>query len=78
MVFHFRWKKETLCPITLFEYGGALERNQKLFAGCHREYQREKDLTIQTRLSRFSYMTVHKSIYDLMDEIMFYYIDVLN
>lgn len=71
----FWFPKETLCPITLFEYGGALERNQKLFVGHHRNYPREQDLTIQTGLSKFKNIKVHKTFGDLMDEIMYFYLE---
>lgn len=73
----FWFPKETLCPITLFEYGGALERFQKLFVGCHREYQRSEDLVIQTRLSKLKTLTVHKTFGDLMDEMLYFYVDSL-
>jgi hypothetical protein len=43
---------ETLCPITLFEYGKWIAQNKPLFVGCHPEYQRKNDLLIQTRLVR--------------------------
>lgn len=50
----FWFPKETLCPITLFEYGKNLLKsinNKKLiFVGTHPEYKRRQDLLIQTKL----------------------------
>jgi hypothetical protein len=41
----FWFPSETLCPITLFEYGYWLGRPQKrLFIGVHPDYQRRTDL----------------------------------
>lgn len=48
----FRFTPETLNPITLFELGAALERNQKLFISIHPEYKRKADVEIQTKLRR--------------------------
>ena len=47
----FWFSKETLCPITLFEYGKYLGRNTKpLFVACDRQYKRREDVIIQTAL----------------------------
>ncbi len=53
----FWFPEETLCPITLFEYGKELGRysdmdgiNCTLFVGCHPNYKRKIDLEIQTNL----------------------------
>lgn len=59
LVFYFA--EETLCPITLFELGGALERNlhtyppnptrrQKVLIYCEPEYKRKFDVSYQTKL----------------------------
>lgn len=57
LVFYFA--SETLCPITLFELGGALERNlhkvdhrrpQKVLVYCEPEYQRKFDVNYQVNL----------------------------
>lgn len=44
---------ETLCPITLYEYGRYLAKysDVNIFVGAHPAYQRLKDLHIQTRLA---------------------------
>lgn len=40
-------------PITLFEYGGALERsNQIVIVGIHPSYERRNDVEIQTKIRR--------------------------
>lgn len=48
----FWFASETLCPITLFEYGKWLVRNKPLFVGCDPEYKRIEDVKIQTALER--------------------------
>lgn len=57
---------ETLCPITLFELGSALERCQDgaLFVGAHPEYQRRFDLVEQINLKGKSCL-----LYDNLDEM---------
>ena len=48
----FWFPEETLCPITLFEYGSAIERLHAgaVMCGTHINYQRRFDLVEQTRL----------------------------
>lgn len=50
----FWFPKESICPISLFEYGKMLERACKdgirIIAGCDPEYARAFDLRIQTEL----------------------------
>jgi hypothetical protein len=47
----FWFASETLCPITLFEYGYHLGYGLRdLFLGIHPEYKRKLDLEIQTAL----------------------------
>ncbi len=48
----FWFSPETLNPITLFEYGSALERDQKLFVGVDFDYKRKTDIEIQTKIRR--------------------------
>lgn len=49
----FWFPKETLCPITLLEYGMALKNMRaKIVLGIHPEYQRRFDLEQQTKLYR--------------------------
>jgi hypothetical protein len=55
LVFYFA--QETLCPITLFELGAALERNihalnkQDILVYCEPEYSRKFDVELQTKLA---------------------------
>jgi len=55
IVFYFA--QETLCPITLFELGAALERNiyttykQDIIVYCEPEYSRKFDVELQTKLA---------------------------
>lgn len=48
----FWFPQETLCPITLYEFGAWSMTSKKLFAGAHPNYQRLVDLKIQTSLVR--------------------------
>lgn len=41
---------ETLCPITLYEYGRWINSVKMIFAGCHPDYARKFDLIVQSRL----------------------------
>lgn len=77
----FWFPKETLCPITLFEYGKVLAQEsllpldfipkRKIFVGCHPEYQRKEDLIIQTGLMNLGINIVH-SLEDLAEQIKEY------
>lgn len=65
----FWFPKETLCPITLFELGSALERNPfGTLIGCHPEYQRRFDVTHQTSLRRPS-LKIADSIEELVYQL---------
>lgn len=52
----FYFSHETLAPITLFEYGAALEESKnrplRIFPCIHPDYKRKRDVIIQTRLRR--------------------------
>lgn len=48
----FWFCKETLCPITLFELGSALQRCDRIIIGCDKEYARLLDVMAQTQLVR--------------------------
>lgn len=48
----FWFSPETLCPITLFEYGKWLVKNKPIFVGCHVDYKRKVDVEIQTKFER--------------------------
>jgi len=63
---------ETLCPITLFEYGywlavSEVQNKPRLLVGCHPEYARRLDLEVQTSLSHSS-LTVRDSWEDLLND----------
>ena len=55
----FWFPKETLCPITLLEYGKFLVSNKRMVVGVHPEYQRKLDIKIQTTLERPYQEIVH-------------------
>jgi hypothetical protein len=69
----FWFPKETICPITLFELGGAIERRQPIFLGCHPDYQRRFDLEIQTSLLIYP-IKVHTSLNSLIKNIKSFYL----
>lgn len=46
----FWFPKETVCPITLFELGSALERKTHVMIGVHPEYSRKLDIYTQVQL----------------------------
>jgi hypothetical protein len=48
----FWFPAESLCPIALYELGAWNVRPKQLFIGCHPDYQRRKDIQIQTMLER--------------------------
>lgn len=62
----FWFPAETLCPITLMEYGSALERivPGKLICGTHPEYKRRFDIVEQTELME------HEPIYDTLESLV--------
>ena len=48
----FWFPKETLCPITLYELGTWSMTDKPLFIGVNPDYQRRRDVEIQTKLAR--------------------------
>jgi hypothetical protein len=65
----FWFSPETLCPITLFEYGKYLPKGKKLFVGCHADYKRLLDVKTQTLLEK-PHQVVHENFEDLLAEIV--------
>lgn len=64
----FWFAPETLCPITLFEYGKWLVGNKPLFVGCDPEYKRLLDVQVQTVLER-PFQKVFTSLEDVAEDI---------
>lgn len=70
IVFYF--SSETLAPITLFEYGAALERvangwtkNKHIVVYCEPDYKRREDVFIQTELMKLNdKVTICHSLYE--------------
>lgn len=65
LVFYFA--EETLGPITLFELGGALERNlcsyyQNILVYCEPEYKRKFDVNYQIKLVTESFFDMQKTV----------------
>lgn len=65
----FWFSPETLCPITLFEYGKWIVRNKPLFVGCHPEYKRKLDVEVQTKFER-PFQKVFTSIEEVAGSII--------
>lgn len=61
----FWFPEETLCPITLFELGAALQRKATVLVGVHPNYQRKLDVITQVRLENPK-ITVHTSLPELL------------
>lgn len=61
----FWFPAETLCPITLLEYGSAMERLREgaLMCGTHPDYKRRFDVVEQTRLKQMGH------VYDDLDKL---------
>lgn len=70
----FWFPSETLCPITLLEYGSAMERLHPgaLMCGAHPEYQRRFDLEVQNMLRHDTH------IFDDLDTLVDQTIILLN
>jgi hypothetical protein len=64
----FWFPPETLCPITLFELGSAMERLHPgaLMVGCHPDYQRLFDVRVQMKLRMA--MPVYTDLNELVAE----------
>jgi hypothetical protein len=73
LVFYFA--QETVCPITLFELGAALERNtyalmkQDILVYCEPEYSRKFDVELQVKLAVKNANEVNKN--DDIDDDLF-------
>ena len=70
----FWFPSETLCPITLFEYGKYLVYNTtikkdiKLIVGCHPDYKRKFDVVYQTKLENPN-IKIHTKLTHMVDAI---------
>lgn len=67
-VVSFWFSEGSINPITLFEYGAALERAVPVVIGTHPHYERRIDVEIQTFLQRPSIL-VHSTLDLLIEEI---------
>lgn len=70
----FWFCEETLCPITLFEYGKWLVSDKKLIVGCHENYKRKEDVIAQTRLERPS-QKINGELNEVISELHNYLFD---
>ena len=72
LVFYFA--QETLCPITLFELGAALERNiytttkQDIIVYCEPEYSRKFDVELQIKLAMKNAKALSLNACDIPDD----------
>ena len=67
-ILSFWFSRWSLNPIVLFEYGSALEREKSIIVGVDPDYERKRDVEIQTSLIR-PRLEIVTSIQDLTDEI---------
>jgi hypothetical protein len=67
----FWFAPETLCPITLFEYGKWLVGNKPLFVGCHPDYKRKLDVEVQTKLER-PFQKVFSSLDEMLGSVLLF------
>ena len=67
-ILSFWFSRGSLNPIVLFEYGSALEREKSVIVGVDPDYERKRDVEIQTSLIR-PRLEIVTSIQDLTDEI---------
>lgn len=75
---HLFWfPQETLCPITLFEFGKALMYSKQLFVGCHPKYQRLLDVKEQVKVERLrqgkSPLKIHTNFRELLKSVYNHY-----
>jgi len=61
---------DTLCPIVLYELGAWSMTDKPIFVGVHPEYQRRKDVELQTKFARPGVKVVH-SIQDLVAQVLY-------
>jgi Nucleoside 2-deoxyribosyltransferase like len=70
----FWFPHETLCPITLFEYGKYLaysttiKKEIKLVVGCHPDYARRFDIVYQTRLENPN-ITIYNNLSSMVNAV---------
>ena len=62
----FWFPKETLCPITLFEYGKWLKH--PVVVGTHPDYERREDVIVQTALER-SDVVIRDNLDDVLEDL---------
>jgi len=69
---------ESVCPITLYQLGAwsqiSKETGTKIFVGCHPEYTRLGDVTIQTELALDTTIEVATSLKELVSQITDWYL----
>jgi hypothetical protein len=65
----FWFPAETLCPITLYELGGATASEGPLFVGVEPAYARRFDVEVQTKLARPDVRVVY-SLEDLAAQVI--------
>ncbi len=71
----FWFPHETVCPITLLEYGKWMASDKKIFLGVHEKYSRKFDLEVQTLLENEieNKISISYSLKDLSQNIIEYY-----
>jgi len=67
IIFWFPW--ETLCPISLYEFGAWSMTTKPLYVGVHPDYPRKLDVEIQTKLVR-PHLTIFNSLENLIEQVL--------
>lgn len=67
---HLYWfPEETLCPIVLFELGKYLRSGKPLYIGCHPNYQRRRDVEIQSRIEHPN-IVIYDNLEDMVSKMI--------
>lgn len=65
----FWFPEETICPIVLYELGAWSMTGKHIFVGVHPDYERRRDVEIQTKLVRPNVEIVY-SLVELSEQIL--------
>ena len=69
-IFFFWFTKETLNPITLFEYGKAITTGKPIYVGTHPEYKRRFDVIVQSQLEKGYDFKIYDNLYDMIENLI--------
>lgn len=67
----FWFPKESICPIALYELGAWTMTQKPIFIGMHPDYERRRDIEIQTGLRRSGSKIVY-SLQELANQVVYF------